>query len=69
VIRLLQLIHEEFPVTIFFVSHELDTVKKLCERVLVMEDSHLLGIVDNQPTQLGKNDTPYLEKVKRRFAQ
>jgi D-methionine transport system ATP-binding protein len=47
----------------------LDTVKKLCERVLVMEDSHLLGIVDNQPTQLGKNDTPYLEKVKRRFAQ
>lgn len=69
VIRLLQRIHEEFPVTIFFVSHELDTVKKLCERVLVMEDSHLLGIVDNQPTQLGKNDTPYLEKVKRRLAQ
>lgn len=69
VIRLLQRIHEEFPVTIFFVSHELDTVKKLCERVLVMEDSHLLGIVDNQPTQLGKNDTPYLEKVKRRLTQ
>lgn len=69
VIRLLQRIHEEFPVTIFFVSHELDTVKKLCERVLVMEDSHLLGIVGNQPTQLGKNDTPYLEKVKRRLAQ
>ncbi len=69
VIRLLQRIHEEFPVTIFFVSHELDTVKKLCERVLVMEDSHLLGIVDNHPTQLGKNDTPYLEKVKRRLAQ
>lgn len=69
VIRLLQRIHEEFPVTIFFVSHELDTVKKLCERVLVMEDSRLLGVVDNQPTYLSKSDTPYLEKVKRRLAE
>lgn len=69
VIRLLQRIHEEFPVTIFFVSHELDTVKKLCERVLVMEDSRLLGVVDNQPIYLSKSDTPYLEKVKRRLAE
>lgn len=69
VIRLLQRIHEEFPVTIFFVSHELDTVKKLCERVLVMEDSRLLSVVDNQPTYLSKSDTPYLEKVKRRLAE
>lgn len=69
VIRLLQRIHEEFPVTIFFVSHELDTVKKLCERVLVMEDSRLLGVVDHQPTYLSKSDTPYLEKVKRRLAE
>lgn len=69
VIRLLQRIHQEFPVTIFFVSHELDTVKKLCERVLVMEDSRLLGTVENQPTLIEKSDQPYLEKVQRRLAQ
>ncbi|KAF1302070.1 ATP-binding cassette domain-containing protein [Enterococcus saccharolyticus] len=69
VIRLLQQIHQEFPVTIFFVSHELDTVKKLCERVLVMEDSRLLGTVENQPTLLEKSNQPYLEKVQRRLAK
>lgn len=68
VIRLLQKIHQEFPVTIFFVSHELDTVKKLCERVLVMEEGQLLGEVDNQPIDLSKNKIPYLEKVQRRLA-
>ena len=69
VIRLLQQIHAEFAVTIFFVSHELDTVKKLCERVLVMEDSRLLGTVDNTPTFLEKETMPYLEKVQRRLQQ
>jgi len=69
VIRLLQKIHAEFAVTIFFVSHELDTVKKLCERVLVMEDSRLLGTVDNTPTFLEKETMPYLEKVQRRLQQ
>lgn len=68
VIRLLQKIHQEFPVTIFFVSHELDTVKKLCERVFVMEEGQLLGEVDNQPIDLSKNKIPYLEKVQRRLA-
>ena len=69
VIRLLQRIHEEFAVTIFFVSHELDTVKKLCERVLVMEDSRLLGTVWNTPALSEKEAIPYLEKVQRRLEQ
>ena len=69
VIRLLQRIHQEFPVTIFFVSHELDTVKKLCERVLVMEDSRLLGSLKNEISYSDKTDTPYFEKVQRRLAE
>lgn len=69
VIRLLQRIHQEFPVTIFFVSHELDTVKKLCERVLVMEDSRLLGSLKNDISYSDKIDTPYFEKVQRRLAE
>lgn len=69
VIRLLQRIHQEFPVTIFFVSHELDTVKKLCERVLVMEDSRLLGSLKNDISYSDKIDTSYFEKVQRRLAE
>lgn len=68
VIRLLQKMHAEFAITIFFVSHELDTVKKLCQRVLVMEDSHLLGEIENQPTGVEQRSTSYLAQVKRRLA-
>lgn len=67
VLRLLKRIHQEFDVTILFVSHELDTVKKLCERVLVMEDGQLLGTVLNHPEPLSDQKIPYLEKVRRRM--
>lgn len=69
VLRLLQKIHQEFGITIFFVSHELDTVKKLCNRVLVLEAGQLLGTVENQPEQIIAQDISYLEKVKRRLAK
>lgn len=67
VVKLLQKTHQEFDVTIFFVSHELETVKKLCQRVLVMETGKLLGEVTNQPTMLQATDISYLETVKRRL--
>ncbi|MCH4167637.1 MAG: ATP-binding cassette domain-containing protein [Streptococcaceae bacterium] len=69
VLRLLQRIHQEFGITIFFVSHELDTVKKLCNRVLVLEDGKLLGTVENQPEQIMPQQISYLEKVQRRLAR
>lgn len=67
VLRLLQQIHREFGMTILFVSHELDTVKKLCERVLVLEDGKMLGTVSNRPEPLSNQKIPYLEKVRRRM--
>lgn len=69
VVRLLQKTHQEFGITIFFVSHELETVKKLCQRVLVMEAGKLLGEVENQPVVIQTNDSSYLETVQRRLAR
>ncbi|MBS7576051.1 MULTISPECIES: ATP-binding cassette domain-containing protein [unclassified Enterococcus] len=69
VLRLLQRIHQEFGITIFFVSHELDSVKKLCNRVLVLEAGKLLGIVENQPEPIRNNTSSYLDKVKGRLAK
>ncbi|MBO1301361.1 metal ABC transporter ATP-binding protein, partial [Enterococcus sp. DIV1271a] len=57
--------HEEFQPTIFFVSHELETVKRLCKRILVMENGHLIGELTNDPQQYEEEDLTYFEKIKR----
>lgn len=67
VLRLLQKIHQEFPITIFFVSHDLEAVKKVCHRVLVMEKGRLTGTIENRPQKLVKSEETYFEKVQRRF--
>ncbi|HLQ41158.1 MAG TPA: ATP-binding cassette domain-containing protein [Tetragenococcus sp.] len=68
IIKLLEKMHNEFNITIFFVSHQLDAVKKLCKRVLVMQEGHLLGEVTNQPSGVDLTADTYLEQVKRRMA-
>ena len=69
VLRLLQKIHTEMDVTIFFVSHDLAAVKKTCSRILVMEEGRLLGELSHQPEKLVKESESYFEKVKRRLVQ
>lgn len=69
ILRLLKDSHDRFGITIFFVSHDLTTVKQLCERVLVLEAGHLLGTVDNQPQLATEATMSYLEKVQRRLAR
>lgn len=64
VLSLLQKIHREFQPTIVFVSHELASVKQVCQRVVVMEEGKIVGEFSNQP-QILANDFSYLETVKR----
>lgn len=68
-LRLLQNVQRERDLTVVFVSHELETVKKVCTRVLVMEDGHLLGEIENQPTNLRESEESYLTLVKRRMSE
>jgi len=65
VVRLLHKTHAEFQPTIFFVSHELETVKRLCKRILVMENGHLIGELMNDPKQYEEEELTYFEKIKR----
>ena len=69
VIRLLQKTHEAFQPTIFFVSHELETVKQLCKRILVMENGHLIGELKNKPSRQKEEALSYFEKIKRSLDQ
>lgn len=65
VLRLLQKIHQQLQPTILFVSHELATIKELCQRVIVMEDGRIQGDLPNQPREIPENDHSYLERVER----
>ena len=46
-------------------SHELETVKRLCNRILVMEKGQLIGEFLNNPQQYEEEPLSYLEKVER----
>ncbi|WP_297077320.1 ATP-binding cassette domain-containing protein [uncultured Enterococcus sp.] len=67
IIMLLKKVHQRFSPTILFVSHELETVKQLCTRVLVFENSQYLGEVLNHPETVDQNELNYFETVKARF--
>ncbi|MBF8808020.1 MAG: ATP-binding cassette domain-containing protein [Enterococcus lacertideformus] len=69
VIRLLHKAHEEFKPTIFFVSHELETVKSLCKRIFVMENGQLIGELMNNPKRYEEETLTYFEKIKRSLTQ
>lgn len=65
VVDLLKKTHQEFRPTILFVSHELQTLKSLCQRILVLEKGQLIGDFQNNPQQFPAEKLSYLEKVER----
>lgn len=69
ILRLLKDSHQAFGITIFFVSHDLDAVQKLCNRVLVLDKGRVLGEVNNIPELVFESESSYLDKVRRRMAQ
>lgn len=52
IIALLRRVSEELDVTILMVTHELDVVKRLCNRAAVLENGKLLEIIDVEQTPL-----------------
>lgn len=45
IVALLKQAAQAFDITILIVTHELDVVKRLCERVAILEQGHLVDIV------------------------
>lgn len=67
IITLLKKVHQRFSPTILFVSHELETVKQLCTRVFVFENSQYLGEIHNHAEIAEQTELNYFETVKARF--
>ncbi|TFB18480.1 ATP-binding cassette domain-containing protein [Filobacillus milosensis] len=54
VLEVLQRINQEFGVTIVIVSHEMEVIKSICERVTVMADGRVYKEIETEPTGVHK---------------
>ncbi|RPF50055.1 methionine ABC transporter ATP-binding protein [Aquisalibacillus elongatus] len=54
VLEVLQRINQEFGVTIIIVSHEMEVIKSICERVTVMADGRVYEEIEIEPTGVHK---------------
>lgn len=50
ILRVLQQINKDFGVTIVIVSHELEVIKSICQRVTVLQDGQVYKTVQIDPT-------------------
>lgn len=54
VLEVLKRINQEFGVTIVIVSHEMEVIKSLCERVTVMDKGRVYESIEIEPTGIHK---------------
>jgi len=67
VLELLKRINETFHVTIVFVSHEMDVIKSICERVTVVEDGEVYDDFGIEPVgvhQSNRSAAYFVEQLK-----
>lgn len=63
ILNLLKQVQEEFQTTIVFVTHELHAAKAICDRVAVMQEGSLQGIVDVKEIATSKQEQSYYAMV------
>lgn len=67
VLEVLQRINERLGVTIVMVSHEMDVIKSLCERVTVIDDGEVYDEFEIEPTginKINKGAAGFVEQLK-----
>ena len=63
VMKLLKKTQNELGTTIVFVSHELEVIKRWCDRAAIMENGQVLSVVDVANTIVEEEDTTYFERA------
>ncbi|MCF3942651.1 methionine ABC transporter ATP-binding protein [Oceanobacillus alkalisoli] len=67
ILEVLKQINQQFNVTIVIVSHELEVIRSLAERVTVMADGQIYDVVDIEPTgvnKIEKGAAAFVEQLK-----
>lgn len=63
IVSVLKRAHETFGMTILVVTHELDVIKSMCERCAVLENGHLVDIIDIDPGGDKRSYESYHQRV------
>lgn len=67
ILELIKEVHQDYQPTICFISHELDSVKYLCERCLVLDKGNLVADIQVNQSSLDTLTETYKEKAIRRL--
>lgn len=63
IVNLIKRAHEEFDMTVVLVTHELDVVQQLCDRVVILEEGRMIDLVEHEPRIKDEFNLTYHQRV------
>jgi D-methionine transport system ATP-binding protein len=63
IVSVLRRAHEVYGMTIVVVTHELNVIKRLCDRTLVLEAGSIIDTIDIKPSSHVMSEASYYERV------
>lgn len=63
IVDVLRRAHEVYGMTIVIVTHELNVIKQLCDRTLVLEEGKIIDTINIKQTEYVQSELSYYERV------
>lgn len=63
IVSVLKRAHEVYGMTIVVVTHELNVIKQLCDRTLVLEEGRVIDTIDIKPSAHVLSDASYYDRI------
>ncbi len=63
IVSVLRKAHEVYGMTIVVVTHELNVIKQLCDRTLVLEEGNVIDTIDIKQTSHVLSDASYYDRI------
>ena len=63
IVGVLKRAHEVYGMTIVVVTHELNVIKQLCDRTLVLEKGRVIDTIDIKPSAHVLSDASYYDRI------
>lgn len=63
IVNVLRRAHEVYGMTIVVVTHELNVIKQLCDRTLVLENGSIIDTIDIKPSSQVMSEASYYDRI------
>ena len=64
IVQVLKRAHKVYGMTIVVVTHELNVIKQLCDRTLVLEKGNVIDTIDIKPSSSTVSEESYYERIR-----